>query len=96
MITDNLKQAGYAQETDVAVIVLITLHIGENLQPVRVCDTPIEKYADMGENIYGCTSNNERFIFMPFTITTPQDDKTGAVTAKLKIDNITLCRMKIF
>lgn len=88
MITDNLRQASYAQETDVAVIILLTLHSSDMQEDIRVCNCPVEKFTDLGENIYGCTSNNNRYIFMPFNITLPQDDKTGAVTAKLTIDNV--------
>lgn len=88
MITDNLRQASYGQETDVAIIILLTLRTAEMEEDVRVCNCPVEKFADLGENVYGCTSNNERYIFMPFDITLPQDDKTGAVTAKLTIENV--------
>lgn len=86
MITNNFKEAAYSQETDLAVIILLTLKTSGG--DVRVCSTPIEKYPDLGENIYGCTSNGERFLFFPFTLTLPQDDKTGAVSAKLTIENI--------
>lgn len=88
MISDNLKQAAYAQETDVAIIVLLTLSSPELTDVVRVCNVPVEKFEDLGENIYGCTSRGQRYLFLPFEIDLPQDDKTGAVTAKLTIDNV--------
>lgn len=88
MISDNLKQAGYAQETDVAIIVLLTITSPELTDAIRVCNVPVEKFSDLGENVYGCVSNGERFLFLPFDITLPQDDKTGAVSAKLTIDNV--------
>lgn len=90
MISDNFRQAAYGQETDVAVIVLLTFTSeDETLEPVRVCNVGIEKFDDLGENLYGVTSNGNRFLFLPFNITLPQDDKTGAVSAKLSIDNVT-------
>ena len=88
MISANLKQAAYAQETDVAIIVLLTLSSPELQDNIRLCNVPVEKYTELGENVYGCTSNGKKYIFLPFEITLPQDDKTGAVTAKLTIDNV--------
>lgn len=88
MISDNLKQAAYAQETDVAVIVLLTLSTPELKDEINICNVPVEKFSDMGENVYGCTSKGKRYLFLPFEITLPQDDKTGAVSAKLTIDNV--------
>lgn len=85
-VSVNFKETAYAQETDVAVITLLTMTVGTTV--IRVCNTPIERFADLGENAYGVTSNGERYIFLPFDITLPQDDKTGAVTAKLEIDNV--------
>lgn len=88
MISDNLRQAAYAQETDIAIIVLLTLSTPDLPDTIRVCNVPVEKFTDLGENVYGVTSNNQRYIFLPFDITLPQDDKTGAVSAKLTIDNV--------
>lgn len=89
MISENLRQAAYAQDTDVAVIVLLTLSNDDMEEPIRVCSAPVEKFTDLGENVYGVTSNFNRFVFLPFEIELPQDDKTGAVSAKLTIDNVT-------
>ena len=84
--SDNFRQVGYAQETEVAVITLLTMIVGETT--IRICDTPIEKFTDLGENIYGLISNGNQYLFLPFSITLPQDDKTGVVSAKLEIDNV--------
>lgn len=88
MISNNLKQASYAQETDVTIIILLTLSSPELNEAIKVCNVPMEKFEDLGENVYGCTSNGQRYLFVPFDIDLPQDDKTGAVSAKLTIDNI--------
>lgn len=85
-VSTAFKEVAFAQETEVAVITLLTMTVGSTV--IRVCDTPIEQFSDLGENAYGVTSNGERYIFLPFNITLPQDDKTGVVTAKLEIDNI--------
>lgn len=88
MISEEFRRAAFSQETDVAVIVLLTLETPELPEKVKVCNVPVEKFEDLGESVYGVTSNNERYIFLPFDIVLPQDDKTGAVSAKLTIDNV--------
>lgn len=88
MISENFRRVAYSQETDVAVIVLITLSTSDLPDVIRVCNVPVEKFADLGENVYGVTSNSQRYLFLPFDIVLPQDDKTGAVSAKLTIDNV--------
>lgn len=85
MISENFKRAAYSQETDVAVIVLLTMTTEDLPEAIRVCNVPVEKFS---ENVYGLVSNNERYYFMPFDIELPQDDKTGAVSARLTIDNV--------
>lgn len=88
MISDNFRQAAYSQQTDVAIIVLLTLYTDDTIEPVYVCNVPVQKFEDLGENVYGVVSNEQRYIFLPFNIELPQDDKTGAVTAKLSIENV--------
>lgn len=88
MISNNFKEVAYSQDTDVAVIVLLTLSTPELPDSIRVCNVPVEKFDDLGENVYGVTSNGQRYLFLPFDIELPQDDKTGAVSAKLTIDNV--------
>lgn len=88
MISENLKKVTYAQETDVAIIILLTLSTPDLPDSIRVCNTPVQKFPELGEGVYGCISNGEKFIYLPFEINLPQDDKTGAVTAKLTIDNV--------
>lgn len=88
MISNELKEITYSQESDIAVIILLTINTEDSDEKLYICNVPVEKFSDLGENIYGCVSNGNRFIFLPFEITLPQDDKTGAVSAKLTIDNV--------
>lgn len=88
MISDNFKEVAYSQETDVAYIVLLKLSTSELSDDLYLCNIPVEKFTDLGENIYGCTSNGQRYIFLPFQVVLPHDDKTGVITAKLTIDNV--------
>lgn len=84
----NFKEKTFAQETDDVFIVLITLYSDELEEPIRLCSDPYQKLPELGENIYGLYSNAETYVFLPFEIWLPRDDKSGTVSAKLSIDNI--------
>lgn len=88
MISENFRRAAFSQETDVAVIVLLTLSTEDLPDDIRVCNVPVQKFPELGVNVYGLVSNNKQYLFLPFDIELPQDDKTGAVSAKLTIDNV--------
>jgi hypothetical protein len=88
VISDNFRRAAFAQETDVALIVLLTLSTEDLPDTIRVCNVPVQKFPTLGENVYGLMSNGQQYIFLPFDIELPQDDKTGAVSARLTIDNV--------
>lgn len=95
MTTNAFKQAAYAQETDEVFVTLITLESDELSQPVHICDDPTTKLTSVGEDIYGIVSNGDTYIFMPFTIQLPRDDKSGVVSAQLSIQNIDRTIVKI-
>jgi hypothetical protein len=82
------KSSVFAQETDHIFIVLITLYGSELSEDVRIASDPYEKFLDLGDDVYGVTSNSLRYIFCPFEISLPRDDKTGTVSARLSIQNI--------
>ena len=86
MTTNAFNREAFAQETTVAVVSL--LELGDPDDPVRICDVPCEKFPDMGEEVWGITSNGERFIYMPIEVNFPRDDKTGTVSCVLRIQNV--------
>jgi len=88
MVSSAFKEAAYAQQTDEVFVTLVTLDSDELEEPIRICDDPFAPLIGLGEDIYGIESNGETFIFMPFEIWLPRDDKTGTVSAKLSIQNI--------
>lgn len=88
MPSNNFNAEAYAQDTKVAIITLLTITSDELTEDIHVCDVPCEKFDDLGENVYGCTSNGTRFIFMPFEPQYPRDDKTGTITATIKFENV--------
>jgi len=87
LTTNAFKQAAYAQETDEVFVTLITLDSDELEEPIYICDDPFERRVELGEDIYGIESNGNVFVFMPFDIWLPRDDKTGTVSAKISIQN---------
>jgi len=88
MVNSVFKQAAYAQETDQVVIVLITFSGDELSSPRRLCSDPFQELPEYGDGVYGCVSNGETYVFCPFEIELPRDDKTGTVSAKLRVQNV--------
>lgn len=88
MTSNTFKQEAYAQESEDVFIALMTLSSDELDEPIRLCTDPYERLTYLGEDIYGLNSNGEDFIFVPFDIWLPRDDKTGTVSAKVAIENV--------
>jgi hypothetical protein len=88
MTSPTFKQAAYASETDEVFIALLTITSDELTEPIYISSDPYEKLTGLGDDVYGCISNGNTFIFMPFDISLPRDDKTGTVSAKLAIENV--------
>lgn len=86
MTTDSFKQAAYAQETDQVFIALLTITSDELTEPIYIASDPYQMLPVA--NVYGVVSQGHEFVFLPFDITLPRDDKTGTVSAKIEIENI--------
>jgi hypothetical protein len=87
-ISNTFKQAAFAQETDEVFAVLVTLDSDELEVPIRICSDPRDKLPLLGDDIYGMVSNGDTFVFMPFEIWLPRDDKSGTVSARISIQNV--------
>lgn len=87
MVTDTLKQAAYAQETDEVFVTLLEFTSDELAQPIRICDDPTTSLTVLGDDIYGIESNGNTFVFMPYEIWLPRDDASGTVSARISIQN---------
>lgn len=87
-LSNTFKQAAYAQETDEVFIVLVTLDSDELEEPIRIASDPLTHMPLLGDDIYGVVSNGDTYIFIPFDIWLPRDDKTGTVSAKISIENV--------
>ena len=86
LTSTSFDQEMFAQETDSVFIVLLTLSSDELDDDIRIASDPFEML-DIA-NVYGVESNGLEYIFIPFEVTLPTDDSSGAVTATLKIDNV--------
>ncbi len=85
-VSTTFKQAAYAQETDEVFIGLVTFTSDELAAPIYVATDPFELLPIA--NVKGVVSNGVEFVYLPFDITLPRDDRTGAVSAKMRIENI--------
>lgn len=85
-VSTTFKQAAYSQETDQVTIALLTFSSDEMTQPVYVASDSYELLPIA--NVRGVVSNGQEYVYLPFDIYLPRDDKTGAVSAKLRIENI--------
>lgn len=85
-VSDEYKVEFYAQETDQVFTVLLTFSSDELTDDIRITSDPKETLPIA--NVLGVVSNDQEFLFAPFDIRLPRDDKTGVISAKLTIDNI--------
>lgn len=88
MTSLTFKEAAYALETDEVIIALLTITSDALTEPVYISSEPVEFLPDSDADVKGVISNGNEFVFIPFDIALPRDDKTGTVSAKLRIDNI--------
>lgn len=85
-LSNAAKAAIFAQSTDRAFIVLITINHSTFTQPIRVASDPKELLPDSG--LRGVVSRGMEFVFMPFSINLPAQDDTGVAKASISVDNI--------
>jgi hypothetical protein len=85
-VSNVVKHAINAQQTNEVFIVLLTIDHPNFTAPIRVASDP--KQVLPVALVRGVISNGEEFIYLPFCITLPQQDDTNTARATLSIDNI--------
>lgn len=85
-VSNALKAASFAQQTDAAYITLLTITNQNLTTPIRVCDDPNQLLPVAG--VRGVISRGNEYIFLPFALSLPAEDDTGIGKASLTIDNI--------
>lgn len=85
----TMRQAMAAQETGQVVIVLLTIsHPIMGGASFRVSSDPTQKFSDAPLE-YGTISRGNSFIFLPFSITLPDDASERAPATQIQIENVT-------
>lgn len=77
MVSTELKQAAFAQDTDDGLLICLTVEHDDLQEPIRVVNNH--------ENI---TSNGNLFIGVAFDIELPSEDVDTPPVARLSIDNV--------
>lgn len=85
MISDNAKEAVFAQQTDEVFVYLLTITSEGLATPIRVCSDPNQVLPTAG--VRGIVSNSQEYVYLPFQINLPTQDDTGVYRASLAIDN---------
>ena len=85
-VSNALRAATNAQQTDTAFITLLTITNANLSTPIRVCDDPNQLLPVAG--VRGVISRGDEYIYLPFTFSLPAEDDTGIGRASLTIDNI--------
>ena len=85
-VSNALRAATNAQQTDTAFITLLTITNANLVTPIRVCDDPNQLLPVAG--VRGVISRGDEYIYLPFTFSLPAEDDTGIGRASLTIDNI--------
>lgn len=85
-LSNAAKAAVYAQSTDEAFIILVTINHSTFSEPVRVASDPLELLPVAG--VRGVVSRGDEFVFLPFNIELPAQDDSGVAKARISVDNI--------
>lgn len=86
MTSTTFKQAAYAAETEKVIIALLTFTSDELAAPIYVASDAFQTLPVA--NVDGVVSNGVEFVYIPFEIYLPRDDKTGTVSARLRVENV--------
>lgn len=75
-----------AQTTDECFIQLVTITSDALTTPILVADDAFEVLPTAG--VRGVLSRGSEFIYLPFTLSMPNDDDTGIGRAQISIENV--------
>ncbi|MFN3827781.1 MAG: DUF1833 family protein [Micavibrio sp.] len=85
-VSDTLKVAVNAPETDEVFILLLTLTHDSLEEPIRVCDNGLGDLPIAG--VWGTESRGDEFVQMPFEFTLPGEGENQSPFSRIRIDNV--------
>ena len=85
-VSDEMKEAVFAQRTGEAFIVLLKLEHDDLAEPIYITTDPMEV---LSTDVRGVISNGIEYTFLPFEIVLPGEDEDSPPVSKVRIDNIT-------
>jgi hypothetical protein len=92
-LSQSAIRAMFASETSEALILLITITDPTDLaNPIRLADSytgRITSLTNDDEVVYGVTSNNKDYIFLPLQINLPGEQESGAGQCSLTLNYVT-------
>lgn len=91
-LSNNAKQAAFAQETHEAFIVLLTVSHDSWTDDVRVSSDPTQVLPVAG--VRGTISNGDEYVFAPFNVNLPAQDDSGVARASISVENVSRVLMQ--
>jgi hypothetical protein len=84
-LSDAMKEALFAQQTNEAYMMLVTIDHDSLAVPIRITTDP---YEDIGDDVLGVISRSQEFVALPFELTWPNEDEDQSPVSRVRIDNI--------
>lgn len=92
-LSPNAIRAMFSLESDEQLITLLTIaKPSDPTNPLRIADSFTGRLANLTtdeEVIYGVTSNNKDYIFLPLSISLPSEEETGLGKCNVSINYVT-------
>lgn len=85
-LSNTFKSAVFAQQTNEAFIMLVTISHPDFTDDILISNDPTQDLPVAG--VRGTISRGLEFIYIPFSIVLPQDDDTGVNRATISVDNV--------
>lgn len=88
-LSSSMLRAIYAEETGDYPILLITITHPSLAAPLRISSDPTQRTVVTDEEVvYGTVSRAETFVFVPFSISLPNDSAEETPQTSITIDNV--------
>lgn len=86
-LSETMREAMNAAQSGEALVCLLTIEHDDLEAPLRLSSSPVERLST-DPLIYGVTSRGEQFLYVPFSVTLPDERLRTPPRSKLSLDNI--------